>query len=142
MMEQQQYPMQPGQGAPMQQPGYGPPQGYPMQQQQPYGAPMQQGGQPGYYGQQPINIVVQNNVGGGMGGLVRIGNKSRMTAALLAFFVGFVGVHKFYLGKPVMGIIYILTFGLFGFGPIIDTIVLLIMSDQEFDLKYNSMLAR
>ena len=134
--------MQPGQGAPMQQGGYGPQQGYPMQQQQPYGAPMQHGGQPGYYGQQPINIVVQNNVGGGMGGLVRIGNKSRMTAALLAFFVGVWGVHKFYLNKPVIGILYFFTAGFFFIGPIIDTIVLLMMSDQEFDLKYNSMLAR
>ena len=37
-----------------------------------------------------------------------IGTKSRVVAALLAFFLGSLGVHKFYLGQTGWGIIYIL----------------------------------
>ena len=33
---------------------------------------------------------------------------SSFTAALLAIFLGWLGIHKFYAGKPVQGIIYIL----------------------------------
>ena len=40
-------------------------------------------------------------------------------------FLGFFGAHKFYEGKIGMGVLYLLTFGLFGFGWIIDTIALL-----------------
>ena len=46
--------------------------------------------------------------------------KSSGTAYALWFFLGFLGIHKFYLSKPFMGIICALTFGLFGFGWFID----------------------
>ena len=39
----------------------------------------------------------------------------------LCLFLGWLGVHKFYVGKIGMGILYLFTFGLFGFGWIIDT---------------------
>lgn len=39
---------------------------------------------------------------------------------LLWFFFGIIGVHKFYLNKFGMGILYILTGGLFLIGRIID----------------------
>lgn len=38
----------------------------------------------------------------------------------LACLFGACGIHRFYLGKPVTGIIYLLTFGLFGIGQIVD----------------------
>ena len=158
---QQAYPGQPMQQQPQQ--GYGPPpqqgypmqqqpQGYPMQQQQP-GYPMQQqqqqqpfGAPQGYYGQgpAPINIVVQNNAGFGGGGIVRTGNKARMTAALLAFFLGSFGVHKFYLGRTLAGVIYLVFFwtGIPSLIAFVEFIMLLAMSDNDFDLKYNSSLAR
>ncbi|PSB02828.1 NINE protein [Merismopedia glauca] len=65
--------------------------------------------------------------------------KNRITAALLAFFLGYIGIHKFYLGQNVAGILYLLfcwTFipGLIAF---FETIGLLLMSDQAFDIQYN-----
>lgn len=35
-------------------------------------------------------------------------SKSRMTAALLAFFLGGLGAHKFYLGKVGQGFLYLI----------------------------------
>lgn len=40
----------------------------------------------------------------------------------LCLFLGWAGAHKFYAGKMGMGILYLFTLGLFGFGWIIDTI--------------------
>jgi len=56
----------------------------------------------------------------------KVDGKDPMVAILLDFFVGYLGVHRFYLGtKPLTGIGYILTCG--GFGgilPLVDLIVL------------------
>ena len=40
----------------------------------------------------------------------------------LCLLLGWVGAHKFYAGKMGMGILYLCTFGLLGFGWIIDSI--------------------
>ena len=45
-------------------------------------------------------------------------------AYLLWFFAGWFGIHKFYLEKPGIGILYIFTFGLFGIGMIYDLFTL------------------
>lgn len=50
--------------------------------------------------------------------------KSKGIAYLLWFFLGFLGVHKFYLGKIGVGILYLFTFGLFGIGLLIDLFTL------------------
>lgn len=47
------------------------------------------------------------------------------TALLLCIFLGTFGGHKFYEGKSGMGVLYILTFGLFGIGIVIDFISIL-----------------
>ena len=45
---------------------------------------------------------------------------------LLCFFLGVLGVHKFYRKKIGMGLLYLFTYGLFGIGWLIDTIVLFV----------------
>ena len=65
--------------------------------------------------------------------------KSKGTAALLAFLLGDLGIHKFYLGKGGQGILYLLF--CWTFIPwvlaIFDFFILICMSDSEFDRKYN-----
>lgn len=51
--------------------------------------------------------------------------KDKWVAFLLCFFLGGFGVHKFYEGRVIAGLIYLFTFGLFGVGTIIDCIILL-----------------
>ena len=46
--------------------------------------------------------------------------KHALPTYLLLFFLGWFGIHKFYLGKTVWGIIYFLTGGLFLVGWFID----------------------
>lgn len=51
--------------------------------------------------------------------------KSKVAAALLCFFFGVFGVHRFYVGKLSSGILYLVTAGLFGIGALVDFIVIL-----------------
>ena len=44
------------------------------------------------------------------------------TELVLCVLGGWLGLHQFYRRKPIMGIIYLLTFGLFGIGWIVDII--------------------
>jgi TM2 domain-containing membrane protein YozV len=67
--------------------------------------------------------------------------KNKLTAALLAFFLGGFGVHQFYLGKGSKGIMYLLFFWTFipALIALIDFIILLTMSENDFNLKYNAV---
>lgn len=51
-------------------------------------------------------------------------DKSFLVAAVLWFFLGLIGIHRFYLGHIGMGILYLCTAGLCGIGWIIDGILL------------------
>jgi TM2 domain-containing membrane protein YozV len=51
--------------------------------------------------------------------------KSRLAALLLCFFLGILGIHRFYTGKVGTGILYIFTAGFAGIGVVIDFIMIL-----------------
>ena len=50
--------------------------------------------------------------------------KNKWVAFFLCLFLGVLGIHKFYEGRVLLGIVYLCTVGLFGVGVIIDLIVL------------------
>lgn len=52
-------------------------------------------------------------------------NKSFIVAVLLWFFLGLLGIHRFYLGYTGLGVLYLLTAAIFGLGWIIDGILFL-----------------
>ena len=58
--------------------------------------------------------------------------KDKWVALLLCFFLGWLGAHKFYEGKIALGIVYILTFGIFGIGVFVDFIALLFKPNPYF----------
>ena len=62
----------------------------------------------------------------------------RMTAALLAIFLGGLGGHKFYLGRIGQGILYLLFCWTFipAIISFIEGIIFLTMSDADFAAKY------
>lgn len=74
-------------------------------------------------------------------------SKSRAVAILLAFFLGLFGIHKFYLGQNKLGLCYLLAtlfLGwagvgviLVGIACIIDCIVYITMSHEDFVRKYH-----
>ncbi|NLE70940.1 MAG: TM2 domain-containing protein [Actinomycetales bacterium] len=51
---------------------------------------------------------------------------SRLAAALLAFFFGVLGVHRFYVGKVGTGLLQLFTAGGLGIWTLIDLIVILV----------------
>lgn len=67
------------------------------------------------------NNINQNNVGGPIG----LRPKDKWIALLLCIFLGGLGAHKFYEGRILFGILYLFTLGLFGFGVIVDIILIL-----------------
>ena len=66
--------------------------------------------------------------------------KNRTTAAILAVFLGGIGLHKFYLGQWVWGLIYLIFCWTFipAASGLLEAIVLFSMSDQKFQEKYGS----
>lgn len=64
--------------------------------------------------------------------------KNKIAAALLAIFLGDFGIHKFYLGRPIQGIIYLILFwtgipAIIGF---FEGVIYLCMSEASFQRKY------
>ena len=57
--------------------------------------------------------------------------KSKLTAILLCFFLGSLGIHRFYLGYTLIGVIQLLSFGGFLIWVIVDLIRLIIGSLKD-----------
>ena len=135
---------------PQAQQGYPQPQAYPQApayppqqyaQPNPYGQPQ---GYPGYpQPQQPIQVVVQNQMqpyGYAQPypyGAPPLKKDTALLLCLLGFFFGINGLHRFYLRQTGLGIVWLLTGGVCLIGQIIDAVRLLTMSQQEFDQLYN-----
>ena len=102
-----------------------------------YNQPMNQQYNP-QYSQQPRTVYVQQPV------YTTAINpawpiKSKVAAGILAIFLGGLGIHKFYLGKTGMGILYLLFCwtwipGVLGF---IEGIIYLCSNDENFQLKHH-----
>ena len=65
--------------------------------------------------------------------------RNRIIATGFAIVLGSYGIHKFYLGRHIQGILYLVFFwtlipAVVGF---IDGIILVSMSDETFNKKYN-----
>jgi hypothetical protein len=133
------YGQQPGHGQPQygapqygQQPTYGSPPEYGQQPygqppaQPPYGQP-QYGQQPQYpaqpYGQQPYGVQYGYEQPG----------KSFVVTWLLSYFLGWLGVDRFYLGKIGTGVIKLLTLGGCGIWWLIDLILVLAGAARDSD---------
>ena len=70
------------------------------------------GAQPAAQPQIVINNANQNAVNVAPQGTA----KNKWVAFILCWWFGYLGAHKFYEGKAIMGILYFLTGGLFGIG--------------------------
>lgn len=70
--------------------------------------------------------------------------KDKTTAALLALFLGGIGIHRFYLGKSISGVFYLLFFWTLvpAFIAFIEALLLFGMSKENFDFEYNPEYAR
>ena len=64
--------------------------------------------------------------------------RSKLAAGLFGIFLGGLGIHKFYLGQWVWGIIYIVFVWTYvpAIVGLIEGIVYLCMSDEEFAMRY------
>lgn len=66
------------------------------------------------------------------------GEKSRVAAILLAFFLGGFGAHKFYLGRIGWGVVYLIFFWTIipSIVAFVEFIIYICMSDEQFAAKY------
>lgn len=79
------------------------------------------------YSPQVNNGYIQQNV------VSQKSVKSRGTAAVLCFFFGALGIHRFYVGKIGTGLLWMFTAGLFGIGAFIDFIIIICGSFKDAD---------
>ena len=79
---------------------------------------------------QQSNAFMGNNIPNASG-------KSRVTAALLAFFLGGLGGHQFYLGNTVKGLLYLVLCWTYipALIALIEGIMLITQTDEEFAYK-------
>ena len=72
-----------------------------------------------------MNPGMNPNININVNAMAQVSPKSRIVAAVLCFFFGCFGVHRFYVGKAGTGFLYLFTAGLFGIGALVDFIMIL-----------------
>ncbi|HEY8364538.1 MAG TPA: TM2 domain-containing protein [Haloplasmataceae bacterium] len=53
-----------------------------------------------------------------------VSKKSWLAILILCIFFGYLGIHRFYAGKYITGLIWLITVGLFGVGYIVDLLLI------------------
>ncbi|MBR3964570.1 MAG: TM2 domain-containing protein [Clostridia bacterium] len=103
------------------------------------GSPLQQApaAQPQNMQGQPQVIVVNNGIDTSTWPI-----KNKLIAILLAIFLGGIGIHEFYLGRPGKGILMILFCwtGITSVIGFIQGILMAVSNDENFKLKYRCRL--
>jgi TM2 domain-containing membrane protein YozV len=59
--------------------------------------------------------------------------KGFVPTLLLCFFVGFMGVHRFYVGKIGTGLLQLVTFGGFGIWALVDFVMIVVGNFEDKD---------
>ncbi len=82
------------------------------------------------------NIVINNanqNVNTNINGHARYRKEiNKWVAFVLCVLLGILGAHKFYEGKIGMGVLYLLTGGLFGIGWLVDIVTILLKPNPYY----------
>lgn len=78
------------------------------------------------------NDNINTNTNAGINTAYDTKMKNKWIAFLLCLFLGWLGIHKFYEEKILMGVLYLFTFGLFGFGILVDLILILCKPNPYF----------
>ncbi|KAL0484863.1 hypothetical protein AKO1_003590 [Acrasis kona] len=65
-------------------------------------------------------------------------HKDIIVAYVLWIFLGVFGAHRFYLNRPISGVIWLLTGGLLGVGLLVDLCLIPMMVDEENAKPYHN----
>jgi len=60
-----------------------------------------------------------------------VSTRGRTITLLLAFFLGYLGIHRLYVGKWVTALIWFLTGGIAGIGWIVDCVIIVLGSFKD-----------